>query len=63
MPDNKENRGERDRSRIDTSEPYELNYIAQKLGVSKEQILGAVAEVGNSREKVEEYIRNKPNNK
>ncbi|MBO9571072.1 MAG: DUF3606 domain-containing protein [Chitinophagaceae bacterium] len=59
MPDNRENRGQRDRQRIDADELYEMNYIADKLGVSKEEVRNAIAEVGNNREKVEEYLRGK----
>lgn len=61
MPDDKNQRGQRDRDRIDPNEPYELRHVEQKLGVSREQVLQAIAEVGDNREKVEEYLRNKPN--
>ena len=58
MPDNTDLRGQQDRERINTSENYELRYMEEKLGVSREQLLQAIHEVGNSREKVEEYLRN-----
>jgi hypothetical protein len=59
MPDNREDRGQRDRSRIDADEDYEMNYIVDKLGVTKEEVRNAIAQVGNNREKVEEFLRGK----
>jgi hypothetical protein len=57
MSDNKNNRGERDRSRVSGNEEYELRYLAEKLNVSAEEVRNAIEKVGNSREKVEEYLR------
>lgn len=62
MSDNKDLRGKQDRNRINTSETYELRHIEEKLGVSREQLLQAIHEVGDNREKVEEYLRNKKSN-
>ena len=61
MPDNTQDRGQRDRQRIDADELYEMNYIVDKLGVTKEEVRNAIAEVGNNREKVEEYLRGRTN--
>jgi Protein of unknown function (DUF3606) len=61
MSDNKDFIGKPDRDRINTSENYELKHIEEKLGVSREQLLQAIHEVGNSREKVEEYLKNQQN--
>ena len=58
MTDNTDLRGNEDRNRINTNENYELRYIEQKLGVSREQLLQAIHEVGNNREEVEQYLRN-----
>ncbi len=57
MADNKDLRDERDRSRVSGSEEYELQHIAEKLNVSTEEVRRAIEQVGNSREKVEEYLR------
>jgi hypothetical protein len=46
MPDNPEDRGPADRSRINTSEDYEVRYWTKKLGVSADALKQAVAKVG-----------------
>jgi len=58
MADNTELKGNEDRNRINTSENYELRHIEEKLGVSREQLLQAIHEVGNNRDEVEKYLRN-----
>jgi hypothetical protein len=57
MSDNKNIQDGRDRSKVDGNESYELSYLEEKLGVSREQVKKAIEEVGNSREKVEEYLK------
>jgi hypothetical protein len=57
MADDKNIRDGRDRSRVSGSEEYELQYLAEKLNVSTEEIRRAVEKVGNSREKIEEYLK------
>ncbi|RYZ54975.1 MAG: DUF3606 domain-containing protein [Sphingobacteriales bacterium] len=57
MPDNKNKRDGRDRSRVSGSEYYELRYMAEKYGVSTQQVSGAIRAVGNDRKKVEAYIK------
>lgn len=59
MADNKDQRDGRDRSRVDGNEQYELRYIAEKMNVSTEEVQRAIESVGNNRDKVEEYLRNK----
>jgi hypothetical protein len=61
MADDKNLRDNRDRSRVSGSEEYELQHIAEKLNVSTEEVRRAIEAVGNSREKVEEYLRNRGN--
>ncbi|MGN6165959.1 MAG: DUF3606 domain-containing protein [Flavisolibacter sp.] len=61
MADDKNIRGGQDRSRVAGNEEYELQHIAQKLGVSTEDVRRAIEQVGNSREKVEEFLRSKGN--
>jgi hypothetical protein len=57
MADNRDNRSGRDRSRIAGNEDYELRYMAQKLGVTENEVKEAIAAVGNDRKKVEEYLQ------
>jgi hypothetical protein len=57
MADDKDLRDGRDRSRVSSSEEYELQYLAEKLNVSTEEIRRAIEQVGNSREKIEEFLR------
>jgi len=48
MSDDKTNRGQPDRSKINMSEDYEVKYWTKHLGVSREELKRAVEEVGNS---------------
>jgi hypothetical protein len=57
--DNRKNRGGRDRGRVSASQEWEVSYMREKFGVSSQQVSGAVRAVGNSRKKVEEYLRNR----
>jgi hypothetical protein len=57
MSDNKNIQDGRDRSKVDGNESYELAYLEEKMGVSREQVKKAIEAVGNSREKVEEYLK------
>jgi hypothetical protein len=56
MSDNKNKQDGRDRSRVAGNEDYELSYLEEKHGVSREQVSAAIAAVGNDREKVEQYL-------
>jgi len=57
MADDKNLRDHRDRERVAGSEEYEVNYLAQKLNVSAEEVRKAIEQVGNSREKLEEHLQ------
>jgi len=57
MADDKNLRDGRDRSRVSGSEDYELQHIAEKMNCSIDEVRRAIEQVGNSREKVEEYLR------
>ena len=48
MVDDKINRGQPDRSRINMDEDYEVKYWIKHLGVSREELQRAVDRVGNS---------------
>lgn len=57
MSDNKSNTGNPDRSLISTSEKYEMDYWSKKFNVSHDELKKAVQAVGNSADKVEEYLK------
>ena len=57
MSDDKSKRGGQDRTRVAGGQDWEMSYMTQKFNVSKEQVEQAVKAVGNSRERVEEYLR------
>jgi hypothetical protein len=57
MADNKNLRDGRDRERVAGNEEYEVSYLAQKLNVSAEEVKRAIEQVGNNREKIEEYLQ------
>jgi hypothetical protein len=61
MADDKKSRDGRDRSRVAGNEEYELQHVAEKLGVSMEEVRKAVEQVGNDRQKVEAYLSGRKN--
>ena len=48
MADDKLNRGEPDRSRINMSEDYEVKYWTERLGTTRDELQKVVDRVGNS---------------
>lgn len=62
MADDKDLRDGRDRSRVSGSEDYELQHLAEKLNVSTDEVRRAIEQVGNSREKLEEFLRRNQRN-
>jgi hypothetical protein len=57
MADDKSKTDGRDRSRVSASEPYEVEYFAEKHGLSAKQARDLIAEIGNDREKLDEAAR------
>jgi hypothetical protein len=57
MDDNLQNRGNPDRTRINLSERWEVDYWIQELDVTEEDLRKAVEAVGPSAEKVKEQLR------
>jgi len=57
MSDDTSKKGIQDRTRINTSEDYELRYWSEKFGVSQDQLKAAVNKVGNSVFAVEKEIK------
>ena len=48
MPDDKTNRGQPDRSKINMGEDYEVKYWSRHFGVTPEELKKVVDRVGNS---------------
>lgn len=57
MTDDRTKKGMQDRTRINTSEDYELRYWSEKLGVTQDQLKAAVTKVGNSVSAVEMELK------
>jgi hypothetical protein len=53
MADDKTKQDGRDRSRVSGSEPYEVEYFAEKHGLNAQQARDLIAEHGNDREKLD----------
>lgn len=60
MADDPNKRGPQDRSRISLTEPYDVQYWADKFGVSKERLGEAVRKVGHSVEAVSRELSQHP---
>ena len=58
MADDKINRGQPDRSKIDMSEDYEVKYWTRHFGVSREELQRVVDRVGNSAKAVAKEFGN-----
>jgi hypothetical protein len=56
MSDDKSNRGNPDRQRIDISDPDEVRNWTQSLGVTESKLEEAVKAVGPQESKVREYL-------
>lgn len=56
MADDLKNRGPQDRSRINTSEDYEVRYWTQELGVSEEKLKELVAHHGDSADAIRQAL-------
>lgn len=59
MSDNLQKSGPQDRSRINVHEEWEVRHWTEALGVSREELERAVAEVGVSAEAVREHLKRK----
>ncbi|MBL7819463.1 MAG: DUF3606 domain-containing protein [Saprospiraceae bacterium] len=58
MSDDKSKRGYQDRTRINTKEPYEVDYWTKKWNISSQQLNGAIkATDSTSVKKIEKYLR------
>lgn len=59
MADDKTKAGGQDRTRINTSEDYEVRYWTEKFGVTAEQLKAAVQQVGTNAAAVEAHLKGK----
>jgi hypothetical protein len=59
MADNLKKRGSPDSKTINMNEEWEKEYWKKKLGVSGQQLAGAVRVAGKSVEKVKQYLKDK----
>jgi hypothetical protein len=57
MPDDLSDKGPADRSRISLLEPHEVQYWADKFGVSKERLSEAVHNAGHSADAVAKELK------
>ena len=57
MPDNLQDRGPRDRTRVNVDEDWERRYWTNELGVSEEQLRKAVQKVGASVDAVRKELK------
>ena len=56
--------GPSDRKKVNSSEDYELRHVAEKMGVSIQQVVGAKRSTGsNDRKVIEQYIAGKSKKK
>ena len=60
MEDDLSEKGPSDRSRINLTEPYEVQYWADKFDVSKERLSEAVRKVGHSADAVAKELQKNP---
>jgi Protein of unknown function (DUF3606) len=58
MSDDRKKRGGQDRSRISTSEDYEVKYWSKKFGISPKELKAAVKKVGSSAAAVQKELGN-----
>ncbi|WP_404711944.1 DUF3606 domain-containing protein [Sphingomonas sp. MMS24-J13] len=56
MADDKTKRAPQDKSRIAMGEDYEIAYWSKKFGVGKDTLAEAVSAVGNSAQKVADFL-------
>jgi uncharacterized protein YjcR len=57
MPDDKTKVGKPDRSRVSADQDYEVRNIAEKFGLSANQVRELMLRVGNDRDDVEKAAR------
>lgn len=59
MPDSKSKRGARDRARVSADETYEVDYFAERHGISRREAQALIKRVGNDRAKLDAAVAEK----
>lgn len=60
MSDDKSKKGHQDRNQVNGSEDYEVEYFAQEMGVTPQQVRDAIQQTGsNQRDALEKYLKGK----
>lgn len=60
MPDDKRKRGRADRAKVAGLQPYEINRVAKRFGVTPRRVKAVLQAVGHSRRKVYAELRRWP---
>ena len=58
MPDHKSKTDNRDRNRVAGGEDYEIDYLVERAGITREQARELVKRYGNDRETLMKHARN-----
>jgi hypothetical protein len=57
VPDNKHKKGKPDRIRVSANEPYEVDYLAKKVGLPTPLVKKVIQQEGPMRSNVEDYLK------
>jgi hypothetical protein len=57
MTDNLKKKDGRDKSKVNSNEPWEVKTVAKKLNVSEQKVISTIKKVGPTRTKVEAAIK------
>jgi len=57
MPDNKHKTDNRDRLKVASGQDYEVAYLVEKTGISREQALKLIERYGNDRQTLMKHAR------
>jgi hypothetical protein len=58
MPDDKSKTDQRDRSRVAAGDEYEMLYLVEKAGITRQQALELIRRYGNDRETLMKHAKN-----
>lgn len=58
MPDDKSKTDQRDRSRVAAGDEYEVLYMVEQAGITRQQALELIKRYGNDRETLMRHARN-----
>jgi hypothetical protein len=58
MPDDKSKTDQRDRSRVAADDEYEVLYMVEQAGITRQQALELIKRYGNDRETLMRHVKN-----